>query len=300
MEFSLMRFLITGAGPVGRALARDITARGHKCIIMTRKPITLEALGLDPATQLITADATHYESYPDNIDGIAHCIHAPYDAQLWRKLLIPAERTALAVAAKRDIPIVFPESVYAFDPYYEEVTPDTPLTHSPQGKPGVRAALLAARRASPACATSVVASDLIGPDPSPGCVYHQLIIGRRFPLALYNAHAKHSVTYLPDFARALADALLAPSSPPLITTPSAPALTQTEFAELAGCIHLPITIRPWMVRLGGYVDPNLKGLQEMRYLWTRPSILTGSIAEWDATPTDVALQEIAQAAQVSQ
>ena len=116
MEFSLMRFLITGAGPVGRALARDITARGHKCIIMTRKPITLEALGLDPATQLITADATHYESYPDNIDGIAHCIHAPYDAQLWRKLLIPAERTALAVAAKRGSPIVFPESVSAVDP----------------------------------------------------------------------------------------------------------------------------------------------------------------------------------------
>ena len=100
-----MKYLITGAGPVGRAVARELTARGHECIIMSRHGSTLD---LGPHVQHITGDATRKESYPANIDGIAHCIHAAYNAEAWRTLLIPAEDTALHIAAERAIPIVFP------------------------------------------------------------------------------------------------------------------------------------------------------------------------------------------------
>ena len=287
-----MHFLITGAGPVGRSLSRELAKRGHTCTIMTRWQPHFAA---SRNVQFKKGDATHSDAYPEQIDGIDNRIHAPYDAQKWRDLLIPAEETVLEVAAKRGIPVVFPESMYGFDQTYEVISPDTPLARSRNGKPGVRAALIENRLASPARTTSVIASDLYGPDAGPGCVYHQLIIGKKRPLALFNAHAKHSVTYLPDFARALADALLDESTPPIVSTPCAPALTQAEFARSAGCQHSPITIRPWMLKLGGIVSTDLRGLQEMRYLWDRPSILTGTKSSWQATPTDEALKAIHQA-----
>ena len=285
-----MKYLITGAGPVGRAVARELASRGHECLIMSRHDTTVN---LGPRVQNITGDATSKESYPANIDGIAHCIHAAYNAEQWRKLLIPAEETALRIAAERTIPIVFPESIYGFDPNCEEVSPTTPLTGSRHGKPGVRAQLIDTRLASRAHTISVIAADLFGPDSGPGCVYHQLIIGKRFPLALINPHAKHSVTYLPDFGRALADALLDPTSAPIVATPCAPALTQAEFADRAGCHRTPITIHPWMLKLGGLLSTDLRGLVEMTYLWERPSILTGATARWKATPIEQALRETA-------
>lgn len=73
-----MKYLITGAGPVGRAVARELTARGHKCIIMSRHGSTLD---LGPHVQHITGDATQKESYPADVDGIVHCIHAAYNAE---------------------------------------------------------------------------------------------------------------------------------------------------------------------------------------------------------------------------
>ena len=176
-----MKYLITGAGPVGRVVARELASRGHECLIMSRHDTTVN---LGPRVQHITGDATSKESYPANIDGIAHCIHAAYNAEQWRKLLIPAEETALHIAAERTIPIVFPESTYGFDPNREEVSPTTPLTDSRHGKPGVRAQLIDARLTSRAHTVSVIAADLFGPDSGPGCVYHQLIIGKHFPLAL--------------------------------------------------------------------------------------------------------------------
>lgn len=287
-----MHFLITGAGPVGRALSRELAKRGHTCTIMTRRQ---PQFATSENVDFKKGDATHSDAYPDQIDGIAHCIHAPYDAQKWRDLLIPAEETVLKVATRWGIPVVFPESMYGFDQSYEVISPDTPLTRSRNGKPGVRATLIENRLASPSRTTSVIAADLYGPDAGPGCVYHQLIIGKKRPLALFNAHAKHSVTYLPDFARALADALLDDSTPPIISTPCAPALTQAEFARRAGCQHSPITIHPWMLKVAGVASTDLRGLKEMRYLWDRPSILTGATSSWQATPTDEALEAIYQA-----
>ena len=93
-----MKFLITGAGPVGRAVARELTARGHECIIMSRHGSVLD---LGPYVQHITGDATQKEFYPADVDGIVHCIHAAYNAEAWRTLLIPAEDTALRIAAER-------------------------------------------------------------------------------------------------------------------------------------------------------------------------------------------------------
>lgn len=84
-----MHFLITGAGPVGRSLSRELAKRGHTCTIMTRRQPHFAA---SRNVQFKKGDATHSDAYPEQIDGIAHCIHAPYDAQKWRDLLIPAEK----------------------------------------------------------------------------------------------------------------------------------------------------------------------------------------------------------------
>ena len=46
-----------------------------------------------------------------------------------------------------------------------------------------------------------------------------------------------------------------------------------------------------MIRLGGLFNSDLHGLLEMRYLWERPSILSGADAQWEATPIEQAIRE---------
>lgn len=281
-------YLVTGAGPVGRAVARRLHELGHRAVVMSRgsRPDALES-----TIEHRRGDASNPADYPDGIAGIAHCIHAAYDARIWRELLVPAEQTALEVARQRDVPIVFPESVYAFDKEAQVVTPATPLTDSRSGKPGVRADLLKARAASGAQAFSVVASDLYGPDAGAGCIVHQLIIGRKRPFALINDSVAHAVTYLPDLARMIVDALLATTPlPRIMVAPTAPAVTQRQLAEMAGCEHRPFVITPWMVKLGGVFDFSLRGLVEMLYLWERPADVDGSVADWKPTAIEVGLE----------
>jgi NAD dependent epimerase/dehydratase family protein len=50
-----------------------------------------------------------------------------------------------------------------------------------------------------------------------------------------------------------------------------------------------------MIRLGGLFNSDLHGLLEMRYLWERPSILSGADAQWEATPIEQAIRETLRA-----
>ncbi|MCQ6537022.1 hypothetical protein NPX93_29865, partial [Bacillus mycoides] len=47
-------------------------------------------------------------------DAVLACFHAPYDARIWAQDLPPREQAVLEAAAQRDLPVVFPESMYPF------------------------------------------------------------------------------------------------------------------------------------------------------------------------------------------
>ncbi|WP_115686041.1 NAD-dependent epimerase/dehydratase family protein [Corynebacterium senegalense] len=287
--------LVIGAGPVGRATAAHLASLGHEVAVLTRSgtPVgDLRALNGDAGREedlrraLREFPATH----------IINCMHAPYTERHWREALLPAEGVILREAAQRGLHVTFPESVYAFGSAEREVSgASVPVAR--RGKPGVRAELLRRRDRSGATTCSVVASDYYGPGSGPGAVAHVLVLDRiaagRRPLALFSRNTPHAYTYLPDFARALAEAAVHGATG-IAVTPTAPPVSQADFAREAADVlgvafRSPLVLGGATLRAAGLFDRNVGGIAEMKWLWTTPQSLRGTFA-WEPTALEEGLR----------
>ena len=275
-----MRTLITGAGQIGTQLARDLSAAGHEVTVLRR------GTGAVPGARVVSGDAgavADLRAAGTGADAIFHCIHAAYSAPAWRRELPQREIAVMDVAAELGIPVVFPESVYAFGRGARELTEQTPIAPaSPLGE--VRADLLAARSAHPARTASVVASDLIGPTATAqSSVVLALLFtparAGRAAWALGDPDAPHAVTTIPDLVRAMIAAVpLATDTDTRLLAPTPPALSQREMARDAARIsgvRPRATHRiPWgVLAAAGLASPLARELSRQRYLWNAPSIL---------------------------
>ena len=134
-----MRFLVIGGGQIARQLVADIEARGDEAVVLRRRAEPVGSARViagdagEPATVLAAAEGA---------SAILHCVHAAYSPEAWRRELPGPERASMDAAASLGIPVVFPESVYAFGHGARRLAEDTPIAPaSPLGE--VRAALLA-------------------------------------------------------------------------------------------------------------------------------------------------------------
>ena len=273
-----MRYLITGAGQIGSQLAYDLTAAGHEVTVLRRS-------GTAPAgASLILGDAGDRDILARAAAGSAaifHCIHAPYAAAAWRRELPHRERTVMDVAAELGIPVVFPESVYAFGrglaPLHDS-QPTAPV--SPLGQ--VRSELLAARSQHSARTASVVAGDLIGPTASTkGSVLVSTVITptseARTPWVLGNPDAPHAATFIPDLSQAMiAATTLAESGGVILLAPSPAALSQRELAARVAArwgLAAPRVRRIPNAAFGilAPFSPTTRELFHQRYLWESAS-----------------------------
>ncbi|RGE23135.1 NAD-dependent epimerase/dehydratase family protein [Leucobacter sp. wl10] len=275
-----MRYLITGAGQIGTQLAADLTAAGHGVTVLRG------GAGAVPGAAVRSGDAGDWDALRSAAAGAAaifHCIHAAYSAGAWSRELPQRETAVMDVAAGLGIPVVFPESVYAFGRGARDLDEETPIAPvSPLGR--VRARLLAARAAHAARTASIVASDLVGPTARPkasvilATVLRPAAAGRR-ALVMGDPDAPHAVTYLPDLARAMAAAVpLAEPGGAVLVAPTAPARSQRRMAvdaaaavgrAPAGVGRIPSAA----LALGASVSPATRELFRQRYLWNAPSEL---------------------------
>lgn len=294
-----MRFLITGAGQIGSTLAHTLTQAGHEAIVVRRSdaqvPIATTTISGDAAdTELLSRAAA-------GANAIFHCIHAPYDAKAWRRELPHRERAVLDVAASLGVPVVFPESVYAFGAAACDLEEGAPLAPvSPLGE--VRAELLRARAEHEAVSISVVASDLFGAGAGDGSVatvsaLRPAVAGKR-AWVLADKDAPHSWTYLPDMAEAMVHcalnaATLAPNSDVILHAPTAEPVTLRELAKQAAALadtsparvsEVPV----WVLGAMGPLHPAMRELHAQRYLWRKPAVLRpGRLTrEFELHPTD--------------
>lgn len=242
-------------------------------------------------------DTALLERELDGVDAVFHCIHSAYDADAWRKVLPGRELAVMDAAAARDVPVVFPESVYTWGHGAENLVEDTagghaPVPCSPLGE--VRGELLAARAAHPARTLSLVASDLIGPTADAGSSVATLSVikpiaqGRRGFL-LGDPSLPHSLTYLPDMARAMIHAAdhaeaLAPDGNAVLHVPSLPAESMRDLAvrvaALTGNRPRLAGVPGWPLAVAAYLHPMARELHNQSYLWRRPAILRdGRLAE---------------------
>lgn len=290
--------VVTGAGPVGSTVARQLADAGHQVRLLSRS-------GSGPDHALVDRRSVDV-SRPEQLDGtlegavaVHHCIHGSrYDARTWRAELPIAERHVLEAAGRVGAVVVFPESLYAYGPVEGAITETAPRTAT-GGKLGVRTELLAQRDASPTPTVSVAASDFYGPrvrNAHAGERMVPAVLAGRTMWVLGSLDQPHSFTYVPDLAAAK---IAAAARPGLWNTflhaPTAPPITQRRLAEQVAAAGGVAT--PRMAAIGGrvlgtlgLVSCRLRELAETSYMFTRPFVLDSSASERDLGLSPTALE----------
>lgn len=297
--------VVTGAGPVGSTVALQLADAGHRVIVLTRS-------GSGPEHPLIErrkADATNAAAVAAALQGaqaVHHCIHGSrYDAETWRRELLPAEQVLLDAAGRVGAVAVFPESLYAYGVVDGPITEDSPR-NAAQGKPGVRTDLLRARAASGTPTVSVAASDFYGPrvlTSHAGDRMVPTILAGQTMRVVGSLDQPHSFTYVPDLAAAMIRAAADPSLwNSILHAPTAPALTQRELiAAFAAAADVPMpkvgAIPAGLLRAVGLVHRDTRELAEMAFQFTAPFVLDSRRSEdrlgLKPTSTEDAVRETA-------
>lgn len=300
-----MRYLITGAGQIGAQLARDITEAGHDAVVLRRRTDAVEGAATIAGD---AGDRAAVREAAEGAEAILHCIHAPYSAAAWRRELPRREAVVMDVAADLGIPVVFPESVYAFGLGAQDLSEGSPTAPvSPLGR--VRAQLLEARAAHRARTASVVASDLFGPtSTSKGSVVLATVLGPASrgerAWAMGDPDAPHAITCIPDLSRAmLAAAPLARQGGVTLLASTGPGRSQRQMAgdaaaatgrAPAGITRIPAAA----FALCAPFSATTRELLRQRYLWSAPSELRPGRLTTELglrpTPWDDALAEWAR------
>ena len=299
--------VITGAGPIGTTLARHYVDSGVAVRVVTRS-----GSGLDhPLVERVAADVNDRAALRDAASDatvIHHCIHASaYLVDVWERELPAAEAVVLGVAEEVGAVVVFPESLYAFDPA-PPITESSAIVAT-SGKRGIRTRLLAARAASPVPTISVVASDYFGPGAGANAHVGDRMLGPALAggtvRPVGSADEPHSWTYLPDLAAAMATAAELPRHDDrVLFAPTAAPRTQREvataYAAAVGRTAPRVAVvRPWLLRLVGRVHRETAGIAEMVEQFDRPFTMDSSASEallgLSPTPWDVAVEETVQA-----
>ncbi|WP_312775773.1 NAD-dependent epimerase/dehydratase family protein [Corynebacterium variabile] len=299
-----MRYLVTGAGQIGTQLTRDLVAAGHHVTVLRRGADAPDGADLmrgdagdrDLLRRAVTGGSGSGPA-AEPVAGVFHCIHTSYDARAWATDLPDRELAVMDVAAEAGVPVVFPESVYAFGTVAQDLDDGTVEgavrgdvePASPLGE--IRVNLLAARAAHPARNLSVVAGDLIGPTADPASsAFHLLVLG---PAAagkrvwmLGDPDVPRSVTWIPDLTSAMAAAAehadeLAPGGTAVLLAPTALTMTPRQMAEaVAPDGHARVHHIPWWVLRGaGVFSPTMRELRRQRYLWDAPAVLRPGLLE---------------------
>lgn len=292
-----MHLLLIGEGQIGQAAARRATEGGGTVTIVRRTEVSREESAsryghLAGSITHMTADVLDVATWERHVppcDAILACFHAPYDARVWEAVLPPRERAVLDVAALHDVPVVFPESLYAFQgdaPHVVEGTSPTPS----DAKGRVRRLLLDQRREHGARTLSIVASDLIGPESvgtgasvAAATVIEPLTAGRR-PFVVADPSVPHSFTAVGDLVEAMllatrdARRLAGPTRDAVLHAPTNPPTTLRDLA--AGTSRLlgertrrPLSIPRGAVRAIAPFSTLARELAGIAPLWYGPCVM---------------------------
>ncbi len=280
--------VIYGAGPVGTAVARILTARGARVTVVTRGGVRRH---LPESVEMATGDATDSENAKRLCRDATHvynCTNAP-DYHRWPEQFPPLQSGVMAGATAAQAKLIVMENLYVYGPHDgKPMREDMP--HKGSGlrsttRVRMTEALFAAHRSGDVRAASVRASDLLGPHVT------ESLVGRRFfePLManktvqmFADLDAPHSLSFVDDVGQALVnvgadDRALGQAW----HAPNAPAVSLRQFAALAGeelglsprLKTMPRSVTRMLLPLMGLATPTLRGLGENLYISYEPYIV---------------------------
>jgi nucleoside-diphosphate-sugar epimerase len=272
---STIHTILGANGIIADSLARELTERRLPVRLVSRHP------GLIPGTTAHPADMTDPAQALDAIRDstvVYCCIGLAYNYSIWRQQWPRMIDNIIAACQQTGAKLLFFDNVYMYGQTSGPMTEETP--YNPSSRKGdlrarIATQLMSEVRKGNITAAIARAADFYGPGADKTSipnllVFQRLTKGQRAQW-LVNARVRHSFTYVPDAARALA--LLGQGDNawnqvwhlPTATQP----LTGAEFIEKAATeMHKTsqFTVLPkWMIRLGGIFDRTTAELVEMLY-----------------------------------
>ncbi len=270
--------VVTGLGPVGRAVIHELVGRGLRVRAVARH----RAVDLPAGVESVEADITDPVATRRAMDGanvVYHAASAPYHR--WPELLPPLMRGVIAGAAASGARIVYADNLYAYGPVDGPLTEDLPSRATgPNGR--VRSALadelMEADAAGTVRATIGRASDYYGPWGRFSTAGERLFLPAltsKGVQLLADPDLPHTYTYLGDFACGLVtlgthDAALGQ----VWHLPSAETLTSREFVRLvfeAAGHPMKLGVMPSpLLAVAALFSPTLRAVREQQYQRTEP------------------------------
>lgn len=279
MSESLNDPLVLGAGPVGRTVAESLVERGCEPTVVTRSSVDVAG-----ARSVIgdVSDADDARRVVAGASVVFQCAGPPYHR--WVDEFPALQRSVLGACAAAGAPLIAAENVYGYGDVKGARVADTPMNPA-SAKGEVRAKmwdevrakvwdeLLAAHNERTVPTAAVRASDFFGPGVV-GSVYgtrffDALAKGRKAEV-LGSPGALHSITYVPDFGRALVAVAADPTAwGRAWHAPTAAAVSQRRIveitAEAAGGSPKLRAVPTWQLRLMGLAVPEVKESIELLY-----------------------------------
>ena len=278
--------VVLGAGPVGRALVGALHARGTRVRVVTRSGRAQVPAGVDTiAADISDADAARRACAGAGL--IYGCVGLGYThwPTQWPQMMAGMLAGAEAAGAR----FVFMDNLYMYGPAQQPLTEDLPLTGYGR-KPATRARITRmwqdAHTSGRVRAVAVRASDFYGPGVR-ASAFGDLSFGRLArglaAQVLGDVDQPHSVTYVPDIARALVTIGDADDD---VTgqawhVPNAADRTPREilqlFADALRLDRLRVSAVPRaLLSVLGLFMGDLREMKEMLYQWERPFLVDHS------------------------
>jgi nucleoside-diphosphate-sugar epimerase len=302
--------VVFGNGPVGLAVVSELLAQGKQVRVASRSGARR---GLPETVEVLRGDATNPDDTRRVCAGASHvynCTNAP-DYHRWPEQFPPLQRGVLAGAAATGAKLIVMENLYMYGPHGGvPMTEAMPLRgHGSRGttRRMLTEELFAAHSAGQVRATSVRASDLIGPHVTESLVgerfFGPFLEGKKVQV-FADPDVPHSISFVDDVGRAMVtvgahDEALGRAW----HAPNAPAISLRTFAALVGeetgiapnLSSMPRPLTRVLLPLIGLSVPPMRGLVENLYVFYEPYVVDHSAYAAalgdDATPLVEAIRQ---------
>lgn len=273
-----MHIILGAGGPVSNALTKELLQKGEKVRLVSRRPVTQF-----PGAGWMQADLRNGAAVRQVVDGasvIYLCAGLRYDKKVWAAEWPPIMQNFIDAGKATGARLIFFDNVYMYGPVEGTMTEETPYRPaSVKGEVRARIAeqLMNEARTGNIKASIARATDFYGSESLNSFVDSLVLVkyaGRKKASWLGDPSRKHSLTYVPDGARALYTLAQHPESDNQVWhVPTAPVLTGKEFLELSARVFgVPPkygTINKVMLRMAGLFSKPIRESIELFYQYDR-------------------------------
>ncbi len=261
-------------GNVGKLLAAELTQKGIKVRGVSRRPflgnwehVAADVLNLDALTAAVAGS-----------DVVYLAVGLEYTTKVWRRDWVVLMQNTIEACRRANAKLIFIDNVYMYGKVEGAMTETTPMQPSSE-KGKIRAEiatlLLEAFEARILRGCIAPAADFYGPDCDKSglnSTVFERFAAKKSAQWLGKADKKHSFTYVPDMAKALAILGTDPRADQSLVwhlPTAAPALTGLEIMEQAakafGVKPKFSAMGDFMLAILGIFIPILRELKEMSY-----------------------------------